>query len=72
MILSMHFLRFVQANHYSATTVACVITDIVKMYQAHYIYLLHSSDGEGKFLRNFYEAKKELNLFQKYSIPFAY
>jgi hypothetical protein len=42
------------------------------MYQAHYIYLLHSSDGEGKFLRNFYEAKKELNLFQKYSIPFAY
>lgn len=72
MIFSMHFVRHVQAYNYSATTVACVTTDIVKMYQTHYIYLLHSSNGEGKFLRNISQARKELNLFQNYSIPFAH
>ena len=48
-ISSGYFLVHVQCNNYSAKTAACVTTDIVKMYQTHYIYLLHSSNGEGKF-----------------------
>jgi hypothetical protein len=65
-ISSVYFSVYVQANNYSAKTAACITTDIVKMYHTHYIYLLHSSNGEGKFLRNFSEVEND---FQTYSIP---
>jgi hypothetical protein len=67
-IFSVYFLVYVQANNYSAKTAACITTDIVKMYHTHYIYLLHSSNGEGKFLRNFSHMEKD---FQTYSIHFT-
>jgi len=65
---SVYFLVYVQANNYSAKTAACITTDIVKMYHKHYIYLLHSSNGKGKFIRNFSQVEKD---FQTYSIPFT-
>lgn len=68
MIFSVYFLVYVRANNYSAKTAACITTDIVKMYHTHYIYLLHSSNGEGKFLRNFSQVEKD---FRTYLIPFT-
>jgi hypothetical protein len=65
-IISVNFLVYVQANNYSTKTAACITTDILKVYQTHYIYLLHSSDGEGKFLRNSSQVEND---FQTYSIP---
>jgi hypothetical protein len=59
---SVYFLLYVQANNYSAKTAASITTDIVKMYQTHYIYLLHSSNGEGKFLRNFSQVEKDFKI----------
>jgi len=67
-IFSVYFLVYVRANNYSAKTAACITTDIVKMYHTHYIYLLHSSNGEGKFLRNFSQVEKD---FRTYLIPFT-
>jgi hypothetical protein len=67
-IFSVYVLVYVQANNYSAKTAACITTDIVKMYHTHYIYLLHSSNGEGKFLSDFSWVEK---YFQNYSIPFT-
>jgi len=66
-IFSAYFLVYVQANNFSAKTAACITTDIVKLYHIHYIYLLHSSNGEGKFLRIFCHVEKD---FQTYSIHF--
>ena len=68
MIFSVYFLVYVRANNYSAKTAACITTDIVKMYHTHYIYLLHSSNAEGKFLRNFSQVEKD---FRTYLIPFT-
>jgi len=67
-IFSVYLLVYVRANNFSAKTAACITTDIVKMYNIHYIYLLHSSNGEGKFLRIFSHVEKD---FQTYSIPFT-
>jgi len=67
-IFSVYFLVYAQANNYSAKTAVGITTDIVKMYHTHYIYLLHSSSGEGKFLRDFSWVEK---YFQTYSIPFT-
>ena len=63
MIFSVYFLVYVQANNYSVKTAACITTDIVKMYHTHYIYLLHSSNEEGKYLRTFSYVEKD---FQTY------
>jgi len=68
-IFSVYLLVYVQTNtFFSSKTAACITTDIVKLYHIHYIYLLHSSNGEGKFLHIFFHVEKD---FQTYSIPFA-
>jgi hypothetical protein len=67
-IISVNILVYAQVNNYSAKTAACITTDILKNHQTHYIYLLHSSNREGKFLRNFFQVEND---FQTYSIPFT-
>jgi hypothetical protein len=67
-IISVNVLVYVQANNYSAKTAACITTDILKIYQTHYMYLIHSSDREGNFLRNFSQIEND---FQTYAITFT-
>jgi len=49
MISSIFYVVSARTNNSSLNMVACVTADIIKMYQSHRMYLLHSSYGRGKF-----------------------